>query len=93
MFIATTAHSKDLAPLGAIASAEAAKTVALLRSFKSKEGVGKAINISPLWGEARVNDLLHFEIEFAQTQIVGTTWFFKTFQPSREDSFCRGGEW
>jgi len=60
---------KDLAPSGAKRDSETmgqqAKAIALLRSFGERKDRW-AINISPLWGEATNNVLLHFQLEFAE---------------------------
>src|ERR1700730_6886967 len=44
-----------------------ARAIALLRSLGVKKGP-PAINISPLWGEATTNVLLHFDVESAWEQ-------------------------
>jgi hypothetical protein len=79
MFIATSAHPKILAPLGAIPGrrtiVEAVKAICAPAELVIKEEHG-AINISPLWGEATTSVLLHFKLEstylvfqlFRQTQ-------------------------
>jgi hypothetical protein len=68
MFIATSAP-KNIAPLGAKPGgrtfAEAGKSHCAPTELRSKETTVRAINISPLWGEATSNVLLHFQLEFA----------------------------
>ena len=61
MFIATCAHPKDLAPLGAKPGsgtiAEAGKRDCAPTELKSKEKDRQAINVSPLWGERQRSTL------------------------------------
>ncbi len=65
MFIAMSGK-QDLAPLGAKPGRQdgrAGKSDCAPTELQGKDR--QAINISPLWGEATANDLLHFEVEFA----------------------------
>lgn len=66
MFIATNGFNNVLAPLGAkhiAGSWPAHGNIALLRS--AEQGEHRAINISPLQGEAlQTRNELHFQIEF-----------------------------
>ena len=68
MFIATGRTPKDLAPLGAKRGSRtftgAAKSDCAPTKLRNKERP-QAINISPRWGEATNNCLLHFLLEFA----------------------------
>ena len=70
MFIATSRTPKDIAPLGAkpgsgtfVRASDCAPT-----ELRTKDKDRRAINISPLRGEATNNVLLHFQLEFALTE-------------------------